>query len=104
MRLAVGRGEVAVGKQRRAAPLHLVALGGQRLDASVERDGAGNLPADGRGVLEAHLRRAPGRRAPSPRETPTIPACADPMRRPGISGEKITRRSVEVSVPPPGDS
>ena len=29
---------------------------------------------------------------------------ADPMRRPGISGEKMIRRSVEVSVPPPGDS
>ena len=29
---------------------------------------------------------------------------ADPMRRPGISGEKMMRRSVDVSVPPPGDS
>ena len=29
---------------------------------------------------------------------------AEPIRRPGISGEKMMRRSVEVSVPPPGDS
>ena len=29
---------------------------------------------------------------------------AEPMRRPGTSGEKMMRRSVEVSVPPPGDS
>ena len=29
---------------------------------------------------------------------------ADPIRRPRISGEKMMRRSVDVSVPPPGDS
>ena len=29
---------------------------------------------------------------------------ASPMRRPGISGEKAMRRSVVVSVPPPGCS
>jgi hypothetical protein len=31
-------------------------------------------------------------------------ARADPIRRPGISGEKMIRRSVDVSVPPPGAS
>ena len=29
---------------------------------------------------------------------------AEPTRRPATSGEKMMRRSVEVSVPPPGDS
>ena len=102
--LPSGVAKRAIGKQRRAAPLHLIALCGQRLDAGVERHRA----AISRRIAAASSRPTSAAlsghaRAITSRNTHHS-ALADPMRRPGISGEKITRRSVEVSVPPPGDS
>ena len=52
MRLAVRRGEAAVGVERAAAPLNLIAFGAQVLDAPVERHDAADLGADVRGAVE----------------------------------------------------
>ena len=73
MRAAVGRREPAVGIERRAAPLHLIALRPKRFDALVERDRAGDLVPNRRGAVEPHVVGAVRlQRAPSPRRTPTI--------------------------------
>ena len=53
VRLAVRRGEAAVGVERAAAPLDLIALGAQGFDPLVERHGAGDFAPDRLGALEA---------------------------------------------------
>ena len=102
--LPSGVWKTAVREEARAAPLELVALPRESLDARVERHRARDLVADllrGRGSAPP-ARSGRTRAATSPNTSHS--GFALPMRRPATSGEKMMRRSVEVSVPPPGDS
>ena len=89
MRLAVGRREVAVGIERRAAPLELIALGCEPFDACVERD---RRERSRRGSPRRSSKRTWCARSGKARAIASPNTChsgrAEPMRRPAISGER----------------
>src|SRR5262249_3616129 len=62
MRLAVRRRDPAIGVQRSPAPLNLIALGAEGLDAFVQRNSARNLVADCLRAFESDLRGTVGKR------------------------------------------
>jgi hypothetical protein len=99
-----GREPPAVA-QPLAAPLDLVAGVAQLLDAGVGRDDPGDLLTDRLRVGAAEQVGPDGIDAAGEVEV-DVPLGADLAgpRGPSISGENTMRRSVVVSVPPPGCS
>ncbi len=105
VRPAVGRREVSPRRVVRAAVLERLAALAQLLDPAVERDHRGDLA---RGSPACRGSAGVGQLGPDPRgelaEHLPLGPRTSPGRVPGISGLRMTRRSVVVSVTPPGTS